>query len=187
MDETFNCLKCLAARGESGHSQFTDLSYDNKSISFVQTALQRSPPRSNVDDAVSSLRSIQSNVKRCTEKVDGAFIHTMKLYDLSINSTCDSPLSSTVTIRDNLIQLLKPWKSTRIRSSGENGSSKRGIISVIAPHIGKAQISSSPSVPTISLLLQLPPELLILIITALNDDYLQGLPRGLDPLPNLRL
>ena len=157
-------------------------------MAFVKTALRRSLPQSNVDDAVSSLQIIQSNVKRCTERVDEAFMRTMKLYNLSISSTHDSPLSSAmVAIRDNLIQLLKPWKSTRTRASSENGSSKGEIISVIAPHIRKAQRSSSPSLPTISLLLRLPPELLIIIITALNDDYLQGPPRGTNHLPALRL
>jgi len=93
-----------------------------------------------------------------------------------------------MTIRDKLNRLLKPRKSRKTGARDEDETSKGEII---APHVTEAQRSSPANVPTISLLLRLPPELLILIITALNEDFLQDLPRGTphgtDPLPALRL
>ena len=192
LDETFSYLERLAASAEGDHHQFTEQPYDDKSIVFIHTTLRHGLMPSNVDEAVSSLRSIESDIKRITAKVDEEFMRTTKLYNLSINqkpsSTNDSPRSAAMmTIRDKLIQILKPRKSRRIRTRDGDGSSKGEIISVIAPHTKEAQRSSSYNVPTISLLLQLPPELLILIITALHDDFLQDLARGTNTLPALRL
>ena len=183
LEETFCYLKRLAAGAKGDHSPLAELSYDEGSLVFIQASLRHSPMSPNMDDAVSCLRSIQSEIEKHKDKVDDAFLRTMELYNLIGNQQPrTSTNSSTVlTIRDKFIRLLQPRKYRRI--GGLNGDST----SAIAPNIREAQGPSSPCVHTNTLLLQLPPELLIIIIAILNDDSLEDLPRRTNTLLTLRL
>jgi len=91
-----------------------------------------------------------------------------------------------MAIRHKLIRLLKPRKSKTSGEGDEDGDPDGVSSPAIAPDIREAQRPGSPD--GADLLLQLPPELLILIITALDDDFLQDPPRArTDTLPALRL
>ena len=164
LEGTFDYLKRLAAGAEDDHSPSTELPYNEGSLVFLRTSFQHSPVSSEVDNAVSCLQSMQLDTKKYRDKVDDAFLRIVE-----INNQPTSISTSTLammTIRDNFIRFLKPRKSRR----GGLGSDNR-----------------PPDAPTSGLLLQLPPELLILIITLLNDDCLEDLPRRTNPLPALRL
>ena len=189
LEETFDYLKRLSAGAKDNHSPLTELSYDEGSLVFIQASLRHSPMSPKVDDAASYLRGIQSEIKKYKDKVDDAFLRTMELYNLiGHQQPCTSTSSSTaLTIRDKFTRLLKPRKYRRTGAGGENRGLNGDLTSAIAPDISEAQEISSPYVLTNSLLLQLPPELLIIIITVLNDDSLEDLPRRTNPLPTLRL
>ena len=180
LEETFCYLKRLAAGAKGDHSPLAELSYDEGSLVFIQASLRHSPMSPNMDDAVSCLRGIQSEIEKHKDKVDDAFLRTMELYNL-IGNQQPRTSSTMLTIRDKFIRLLKPRKYRR--TGGLNGDST----SAIAPNVRDAQETSSPYVLSNSLLLQLPPELLIIIITVLNNDSLEDLPRRINPLPTLRL
>ena len=192
LDETFDCLKQLTAGAdqEDNHTQLTELPYNDRSLVFIRASLQHSPTPSKVDDAVSSLHSVQSDIRRCKEKVDDAFLRTAKLYNLSniqqpSTPTGGSPRSSIMmSIHNKLVRLFKPRNFRRAGAGDEYKRSNGESASAIAPTSKDRQ---SPDVSTSSVLLQLPNELLILIITDLNEDFLEDIPRGTDPLLALRL
>ena len=164
LEGTFDYLKRLAAGAEDDHGPLTELPYNEESLVFLRTSLQHSPVSSKMDNAISCLRSMQLDTKNYRDKVDEAFL---RIVEINNQQTSISTRSlAMMTIRDNFIRFLKPRKSRR----GGVGSENR-----------------PPDAPTSSLLRQLPPELLILIITFLNDDSLEDLPRRTNPLPNLRL
>ena len=186
LEETFDYLKRLSAGAKGDHSPLAGLSYDEGSLVFIQASLRHSPMSPDVDDAVSCLRSIQSEIEKYREKVDDAFLRTMGLYNLIGNQQPRTSTSSAtvLTIRDKFIRLLKPRK---YRGTGAAGGLNGDFTSTSAPNISEAQETSSPYVLTNHLLLQLPPELLIIIITLLNNDSLEDLPRRTNPLLILRL
>ena len=189
LEETFDYLKRLAAGAKDDHSPLAELPYDEGSLVCIQASLQHSPISPKVDNAVSRLRSIQSEIKNYREKVDDAFLRIMELYNLISKQQprTSTGSSAMMTIRDRFIRLLKPRKYRRTGAGGENRGLNGGLTSAIAPNSREARETSSPYVLTNSLLLQLPPELLIIIITVLNDDSLEDLPRRTNPLPTLRL
>jgi len=184
LEDTFDYLKRLAASAKDDHSPLTELPYDDGSLVFIQTSLRHSSM--SLDNAVSRLRSIQSDIQKNRDKVDDAFLRTMGLYNLSSKHTSTSS-PAVMAIRDKFIRLLKPRKYRRTGAGGENRGLNGDLTSAIAPNIREAQEPSSPYVPTSSLLLQLPPELLILIVTVLNDDSLEDISHRTNPLPTLRL
>ena len=186
LEETFDYLKRLAAGAKDNHSPLTELPYDEGSLVFIQASLWHSPMSPKVDDAVSCLRSIQSEIEKYKDKVDDAFLRTMELYNL-IGNQQPRTSSTMLTIRDKFIRLLKPRHYRRTGADGENRGLNGDLTSAIAPNVREAQKTSSAYVLSNSLLLQLPPELLIIIITVLNDDSLEDLPRRINPLPTLRL
>ena len=186
LEETFDYLKRLAAGAKDDHSPLAELPHDEGSLVCIQASLQHSPISPKVDNAVSRLRSIQSEIKNYREKVDDAFLRIMELYNLISKQQprISTGSSAMITIRDKFIRLLKPRKYRKTRAGGGlNGD----LTSAIAPNIRVARETSSPQVLTNSLLLRLPPELLITIITVLNDDSLEDLPCRTNPLPTLRL
>jgi hypothetical protein len=191
LDETFDYLKQLTAGAEEdGHTQLTEL-HNGRSIVFIRASLQHSLTPSNVDNALGSLRDMQTDIKRCRKKVEEAFLYTIELYRLVNNqrpwtSINDSPHSSAmVTIRDKFTRLLKPQAFNRI----VDDEGEREMTSRVATAIREPQKSPPPGVPLSSGLLQLPFELLNLIVTSLKDDLLEDIPRGAeaDTLPALRL
>ena len=189
LEETFDYLKRLAAGAKDSHSPFAELPYGGGSLVFIQATLRHSPMPPKVDNAVSCLRSIQSDIKKYRGKVDAAFLRTMELHNLINNQ---QPLTSTssltvMTIRDKFNRLLKPRKYRRTGAGGENRGLNGDITSAIVSNIREAQETSSPYVLTNSLLLQLPPELLIMIITVLNDDSVEDPRHPTYPLGTLRL
>ena len=186
LEDTFDYLKRLTAGAKDDHSPLTELSCDEGSLVFIQTSLRHSSM--SLDNAVSWLRSIQSDIKEYRDRIDDAFLRTLRQYNLTSNQQPRTSTSSSavMTIRNTFIRLLKPRKYRRTRA-GENRGLDGDVASAIAPNIMEATKTSSPYVPTSSLLLQLPPELLILIISVLNDDSLEDLPRRTNPLPTLRL
>ena len=189
LEETFDYLNRLAAGAKDNYSPLTELSYDEGSLVFIQASLRHSPMSLKVDDAVSCLRGIQSEIEKYKDKVDDAFLRTMELYNLIGHQQPHTSISSSMalTIRDKFTRLLKPRKYRRTGAGGENRGLNGDLTSVIAPNIREAQESSSPYVLTGSLLLQLPPELLIVIVTVLNNDSLEDLPGRTNPLAILRL
>ena len=189
LEETFDYLKRLAAGAKGDHSPLAEPPYDEGSLVFIQASLRHSLMSPKVDDAVSCLRGIQSDIQKYREKVDDAFLRTMELFNLIGNQPPRTSTSSSMvlTIRDKFNRLLKPRKYRRAGAGGENRGLNGDITPVIAPNIPDAQETSSPYVLTTSLLLQLPPELLIIIITVLHDDPLEDLPCRTKPLPALRL
>ena len=189
LEGTFDYLKRLAAGAEDNHSPLTELPCNEGSLLFLRTFLQHPPMSSRVDNAVSCLQSVQSDIKKYRDKVDDAFLCIVELYNLTNNqqpSISTSSLAKT-TIRDKFTRLLEPRESRRSGVGSENSSLNGEPTSEIAPTIRYAQERSLPGVPTSRLLLQLPPELLILVITLLNDDSLEDLPCRTNPLPTLRL
>ena len=189
LEGTFDSLKRLAAGAEDDHSPLTELPCNEGSLVFLRTFLQHSPVSSRVDNAVSCLQSVQTDIKKYRDKVDDAFLCIVGLYNLINNQQPSISTSSLAmkAIRDKFTRLLEPRKSRRSRVGSENSGLNGEPTSAIAPTIGEAQEISPPGVPTSSLLLQLPPELLILVITLLNDDSLEDLPCRTNPLPTLRL
>lgn len=187
LEDTFDYLKQLVAGAKDDHSPLTELPYDDGPLVFIQTSLRHSSM--SLSSAGSWLRSIQSDIKKYRDRVDDAFLRTMRLYNLTSYQQPRTSISSSavMTIRDKFIHLLMPRKYRRTGAGGENRGLNGDLISAIAPNIKWAKETSSPYVPTASLLLQLPPELLILIIAVLNNDSLEDLPRRTNPLPTLRL
>jgi len=186
LEETFDCLKRLAAGAEDEHSPSTELPHNDGSLVLIQAFLQHSPTSSKVDNAVSRLQSMQPDIEKYRDKVDDAFLSAMVLYNLISNQqpSTSARSSAMMTIRDKFAHLLKPRKSRSTGVWSENVGLNGELTPAIAPTIRDAQETSSPDVPTSSLLLQLPPELLILVVTVLNDDSLQD---RTNPLPTLRL
>jgi hypothetical protein len=178
LEETFDCLKRLTAGAEDGHSPLTEPPYNEGSLLFIHTSLKHTPMPSKADNAVNYLRNMQSDVKKYRDKVEDAFLSTMDLYNLINSQQSRTSISSAamVTIRDKFIRLLKLQKSRRTGTGGENRSLNGELTSAIAPDIKEVQRLPSPDIQTSSLLLQLPPELLILIISVLSEDSLEVLP-----------
>ena len=186
LEETLDYLKRLAAGPKGDHSPLAELPYDEGSLVFIQASLRHSPMSPKVDNAVSCLRGVQSEIKKHREKLDDAFMRTMELHNLISNQQALTSTSSSavMTIRDKFFRLLKPRK---YRRTGAGGGLNGDLTSATAPNIRKAQETSSPHVLTDSPLLQLPPELLIIIIAILYDGSLEDLPRRTNQLSTLRL
>lgn len=189
LEETLDCLKRFAGGAEGDHNPLTGLPYNEGSLVFIQTSLRHSPMPLKVDNTVRCLWSMQSDIKTNRDKVDYAFLRTMELYNLISNQQpyTSTKSSAMMTLRDKLIHLLKPRKSRRTGAGDENWNLQGKSTSAIALQIREARGSSFPDVPTSSLLLQLPTELLIIIIDVLHNDPLEDIPSRTEPLLTLRL
>jgi hypothetical protein len=156
---------------------------EKKSLVSIQAFLQHSPTPPRVASAVGSLQGLQSNIKAYREKMDSAFLRIMGLNNVVNDQTPhgNPAFVSMPTVRNRLVGLLTSRKLNTI------GIDER-IIGKLLPtslqDVGKAPgRPPPPNVSARSALLRLPTELLIIIISDLNED----LPHGADTLPALRL
>jgi hypothetical protein len=194
LDGTLICLKRLTAGPKKGMGfiQAMALSSHKSSLVSIQAALQQNATSSKAADAVSNLRGLQSDINTCREKMDSAFLRIMR--PLNVVSDQRSRVNthiSTLTmpvVRNKLVNLFKSRTDRRYKSVDIVESIDGQLASTTPSGTDEVPVRS-PSSDTFagSPLLQLPTELLILIITALNEDFLDLSRTHTDTLPALRL
>jgi len=128
LDETFTVLGRLTDRAESEKSNLQSIALpaNEKSLAYVQAVLKHSFSPSKVSDLVNNLKGMQSEVRTCLEKLEGAFGHVNALYGIIDNhlarvatSTSTVSTSTMLTARIKLAGWLK-------RREGTWGLSTRG-------------------------------------------------------------
>jgi hypothetical protein len=116
LDETFITLERLTDRTESEKTNLQSIALpsNENSLAYVQVVLRHNFSPSKVADLVNSLKSMQSEIRACIEKLESSFRHVHDLYNISNNrlervatSTSNVSTSTMLTARIKLAGWLK--------------------------------------------------------------------------------